>query len=374
MDVLVVGQVARDLALRVEEVPGAGATAAVRERIEVLGGKGANQAVALAQLGVAPGLLGVVGDDRHAAEVLERAIADGIDVGPVVRRRGCRTGLIVDVVDAGGRWRYLEDLPQSVLLSAADVEAAWADAGTVVVQLQQPLDAVCAALDLARRRAATTVLDGAPPSASARADLLARTDVLRADDTEAALWADAAIESAADAVEVARDLLARGPRLVVLSAGGEGNVVVWAGGQAVLPLHDTDVVDTTGGGDAFTAGVVAALGRGPEEAARWGTAAAALTVGHLGGGPGCRASGWRRRRSPRDVREPACRHPAVHLEAIFARPGSVTRRKRGRAAECTRLESESPARGRGFESLRFRWSGAWSGVLAAVGRGLDINR
>ena len=54
---------ARDLALRVDNVPGSGGTTAVRELWEMLGGKGANKAVALAQLGIAPALVAVLGDD-----------------------------------------------------------------------------------------------------------------------------------------------------------------------------------------------------------------------------------------------------------------------------------------------------------------------
>jgi sugar/nucleoside kinase (ribokinase family) len=61
-DVIVAGQIARDLVLVVDDVPGAGQSAAVRQRREMLGGKGANQAVALAQLGMRVALLGVVGD------------------------------------------------------------------------------------------------------------------------------------------------------------------------------------------------------------------------------------------------------------------------------------------------------------------------
>ncbi|TQM16324.1 PfkB family carbohydrate kinase [Pseudonocardia kunmingensis] len=292
MDVVVIGQIVRDLAVRVDEVPGPGSAAPVRERIEVLGGKGANQAVALAQLGCRPALVGVVGDDRHADEVLARAVEDGIDTTPVVRRSGTRTGLIIDVVDGDGRWRYLQDLPDGVLLTIADVEAAapaFDAADAVVVQLQQPLPAVCEAADRGRRAGATVVLDGAPPDPGARSDLLARCDVLRADDSEAALWAGAEvgaeIGAASDALRVARALLVRGPWMVVLGAGSEGNVVVWPDGEAVIPLGDADVVDTTGGGDAFTAGIVAALHEGPETAARRGSAAAALTVGHTGGRP-----------------------------------------------------------------------------------------
>ncbi|MFF0522439.1 PfkB family carbohydrate kinase [Actinomadura nitritigenes] len=113
-DVCVVGQIARDLVLVVGEVPGPGGSARVRRRREMLGGKGANQAVGLAQLGMRPALAGVVGDDDAGRDALGQAVRDGIDVSAVVRREGARTGLIVDVVDGDGRWRHLEDLPPPV--------------------------------------------------------------------------------------------------------------------------------------------------------------------------------------------------------------------------------------------------------------------
>jgi len=123
-DVVVAGQIARDLVLVVGDVPGPGGSAPVSQRREMLGGKGANQAVALAQLGVAPALVGVVGADETGQKLLAQAERDGIAVAGVVRRPETRTGLIVDVVDSGGQWRYLEDLPEPVLLTEADVQAA----------------------------------------------------------------------------------------------------------------------------------------------------------------------------------------------------------------------------------------------------------
>ncbi|MEE6257338.1 PfkB family carbohydrate kinase [Plantactinospora sonchi] len=68
--VLVVGQLARDLVLTVPEMPGTDDAADVGQRRELLGGKGANQAVALGQLSTAPTLLAVVGDDEVADHLL----------------------------------------------------------------------------------------------------------------------------------------------------------------------------------------------------------------------------------------------------------------------------------------------------------------
>jgi ribokinase len=123
-DVVVAGQLARDLVLVVEDVPEAGQSRPVRERREMLGGKGANQAVAVAQLGLHPALIAVAGDDEAGSRLLEQASRDGIDVSAVTVREGTATGLITDIVDAAGHWRYLENLPPSVLLNEQDVRAA----------------------------------------------------------------------------------------------------------------------------------------------------------------------------------------------------------------------------------------------------------
>ncbi len=113
----VVGQIARDLVLVVDTVPGASQSADIYQRRELLGGKGANQAVALAQLGMRPALAGVVGEDQIAQRLLTQARHDRVDVSAVVRRPGVRTALIVDIVDGTGRWRYLEDIPAEMLLT-----------------------------------------------------------------------------------------------------------------------------------------------------------------------------------------------------------------------------------------------------------------
>ncbi|MEH1101628.1 PfkB family carbohydrate kinase [Micromonospora sp. CPCC 205561] len=290
LDVMVVGQVARDLVLLVDGVPEAGGTVPVRRRRELLGGKGANQAVGLAQLGAAVGLLGVVGDDEVGERLLRRARADGIDVEWVRRRSGTPTGLIVDVVDAEADWRYLEDLPEATLLTPDDVAGAASAlraARAVLVQLQQPARAALAAARIAREAGRLVVLDGAPTDAADADALLALADVLRADAREVELITGHAPRDADAGLAAGRALLDRGPSLLAIEVAGEGNAFVWRDGELFLPLSDTPTVDDTGAGDAFVAALTLGVLRGEarERIARHAVAAAGATVGHPGGRP-----------------------------------------------------------------------------------------
>src|SRR6185437_2904104 len=144
-DVIVFGQIARDLVLVVDAVPTASRSADVYQRRELLGGKGANQAVGLAQLGMRPALAGVVGEDQVGQRLLTQAGQDRVDVT--------------------GQWRYLEDVPAEMLLTEADVTAArhlFLPGRWVSVQLQQPPAVALAAATLAHRVGGKVVLDGAP--------------------------------------------------------------------------------------------------------------------------------------------------------------------------------------------------------------------
>ena len=185
-EVVVVGQVARDLVIEVPDAPAACSSAPVRHRPELLGGKGANQAVALRQLGTSVSLVGVVGQDSTGDALCALARADRIGTTHVVRRPGTETALIVDVVDEHGRRRYLEHIPDDMLVTETDVVAASAPisaAGSLIVQLQQPAPAALLAARLAHRAGTRVVLDGAPQDPA----LLALADVVRADADEAEL-------------------------------------------------------------------------------------------------------------------------------------------------------------------------------------------
>lgn len=287
MSVVVIGQIGRDLVLRTDGPPSAGGSTMVLRRDELLGGKGANQAVGLAQLGVPVALVGVVGDDPPGLAVLHQAERDGIDVRGVARRG--TTALLIDIVGRPPERLLIEDIPESSLVTIADLDrsdAVWDAADTVSIQLQQPPGTALEAARRARRRGLRVVADGVP-TADVRADLLAAVDVLRADAAEAALIAGRDVTTVDEVSELAADLLRCGPRLVALAVPEVGDLVVWEDGSQLFEFPDVDVADPTGAGDAFVAGLIAALrdGAGPKDAGSRAAAAASSTVQRLGGRP-----------------------------------------------------------------------------------------
>ncbi|MEV6627762.1 PfkB family carbohydrate kinase [Amycolatopsis sp. NPDC051106] len=289
-EVVVVGQIARDLVVEVPDAPGADSSAPVKHRKEMLGGKGANQAVALSQLGVAVSLVGVVGQDAVGDALRARARADRIGTSHVVRRPDTETALLIDVVDKHGRRRYLEHVPDATLVTETDVFAASAPisaAGSLIVQLQQPAPAALLAARLAHTAGTRVVLDGAPQDDALTTDLLALADVVRADGHEAELLTGQPVDDVASAARAAADLQRRGPSLVVLEVAGQGNLFAGPAESLFVPHVETEVVDPTGAGDALVATLTAALTRRRplETAACLAVAAAAATTEHAGGRP-----------------------------------------------------------------------------------------
>ncbi|OJZ73673.1 ribokinase [Mycobacterium paraffinicum] len=286
MGVVVIGQIARDLVLRTDGPPATGKSTDILERGELLGGKGANQAVGLAQLGVPVALIGVVGDDHAGTVVVREAQRDGIDVSGVVRRGV--TALLIDVVGRPPERMLLEDVPESSLVRVSDLDhaAVWDAADTVSIQLQQPAATALEAARRARDRGLRVVADGVP-AAHIRADLLASVDVLRADATEAALIAGEEVATVEKAFALADNLLSAGPKLVALAVPDVGDLLAWKGGSELFEFADVDVVDPTGAGDAFMAGLICALrdGAEPRQAGTRASAAASATVQRLGGRP-----------------------------------------------------------------------------------------
>jgi ribokinase len=258
-DLLVVGSANADLVIGVERRPAAGETVLGSDLTVHPGGKGANQAVAAARLGARTALLARVGDDAHGRLLLDSQRAAGVDTDGVLVG-GAPTGVALITVDPSGDNSIVVSPGANGRLTPGDIRGAGellARARVVSLQLEIPLDTVA---EVARALPSGTrlVLNPSPP-APLPEDVLAVCDPLVVNEHEARY----VLGEAGDRPEDwARDLLALGPRSVVVTLGAEGALVADAGGCVRLPSPEVDAVDTTGAGDAFTAALAWRLGLG----------------------------------------------------------------------------------------------------------------
>jgi sugar/nucleoside kinase (ribokinase family) len=253
------------------------------------GGSGANTAAWLAALGVPVIMVGVIGGDEAGDARLAELKAAGVRCA-VRRAAQAATGSVV-VISDGAERTMLCDRGANLLLAAADVDAALPEADHLHLSGYALLDersrpAGRHALAAAVAAGITTSVDAASAAPLRRArDFLSwvrGTDLLFANLDEAAVLA-----GTGPAAELATRL-ASGVRNAVVKSGRAG--AVWATAAAVpvhVPAIPTPMVDPTGAGDAFTAGVLAAWlgGRTRIDALLTGAEAGARAVSTVGGRP-----------------------------------------------------------------------------------------
>jgi len=263
---------------RVEAFPAPGQTVTGLSFAVSPGGKGANQAVALARLGARVSLVGAVGDDafgRDYRTVLER---EGVDASGVQTTPGT-SGTATILVDRHGE-NQIVVVPgaNGTLGPNQDWDRVFEGASALLLQLEVPLETVTEAARQARARGVRVILDPAP-ARPLPPGLLANVDVLTPNQTEATVLTglDASTEAGIEAA--ARALVQRGVALVVVKAGTPGAYLASAQGLVHVPGFAVATIDTVAAGDSFNAGLAFALDRGDvPEAVRFANAVAALST------------------------------------------------------------------------------------------------
>ncbi|HEU5203461.1 MAG TPA: ribokinase [Candidatus Limnocylindrales bacterium] len=275
----VVGSVNVDLFLVVDELPGPGETVLGRGTRRAVGGKGANQAVALSRLGAAVTLVGAVGEDDDGRTATATIAADGVEHGGLRRIPDQPTGLAAITVDARGENTIVVTAGANESCTPVVVrDEGWRiqAAEVVVAQLEIPIDSVLAAFGIAGSSRTLRVLNGAP-ARPVPDGLFRLTDVLIVNELEAATLS----EVRHDPEEAAFGLVERGPNVVVVTLGAQGSLAVENTGVVHrAPPHPILPVDTTGAGDAFVAcfALLHASGADVAESLRAANVAAALST------------------------------------------------------------------------------------------------
>lgn len=276
-----------DLVAKAPRLPIPGETLIGHNFSTIPGGKGANQAVAVARLGIPTFMVGRVGKDNEGQELLSSLQGDGVDTDGVLIDESERSGVAAIAVDDRGENHIIVIPGVNGHVNEEDVERLThklPGAAALLLQLEIPLLAVQKAASAAQKAGVRVILDPAPARTNLPTDLYPLVDIITPNAVEVAQLVGFQVDNPGDARRAAAVLRQRGVGTVVVKLGAQGVFCATADETFFLAAFAVLAVDTVAAGDAFNGGLAAALAEGLSlrQAVVWGAAAGALSATKAG--------------------------------------------------------------------------------------------
>ena len=266
-----------DLTVTAERIPLKGETLKGENLRYIPGGKGANQAVAMARLGADVEMFGCVGNDSAGKALIQNMKEAGIETSHIKVIEGTPTGIamitvgendntIVVVAGANGcvDKAYIDSIKEAIL-----------DSEIVLLQHEIPLETVSYVVDLCHAHGVKVVLNPAP-AAPVSKEILDKVSYLTPNEHEAAiLFGEKTLE----------EMLRLYPGKLLITQGSRGASICLENGQIVqVPARKAEVVDTTGAGDTLNGAFTMQIANKVpvEEALRFANVAASLSTEKFG--------------------------------------------------------------------------------------------
>lgn len=264
VDIVCAGILVADLfAPPLPHLPAAGELLAVDSFLLTVGGCAANAALDLTRLGCRSAVSGMVGSDAAGDFVVDALAQGGVHTGGILRTEDAPTSRTVILPVLGEDRRYIHAFGANGRFTAGEIDRAMLDGARVLYvggYLLMPAFTSAGLAELfgdARSRGMLTVLDvaGVPQEGglSGVEDVLPYTDLFLPNRDEAAL-----LTGESDPERQAELLFQCGAMTVCITMGGDGALLHGRDARLFCPAWPVDVVDSSGGGDAFAAGMIAA--------------------------------------------------------------------------------------------------------------------
>ncbi len=258
-NIVVIGSLNYDILVQQDRLPEIGETFTGNELMLMPGGKGANQAVQCAKLGLNVNMVGCVGNDIYGSELIKSLNENGVSVDNI-SQRGKTSGIgIVQILESGD---YCSTIIKGAnyLISESDIDdGLFSDRPLLILQSEIPDRVVERAISVARRHDCQILLNNAP-AREISPQALSQVDLLVVNETEASFMSKTAVTSVKEAMACAAALQQKVNGRVIITLGEKGAVLSGDAGARHYPaVFCPDVVDTTGAGDSFIGGIAYCL-------------------------------------------------------------------------------------------------------------------
>ena len=287
--IIVFGSINMDLVTKTPRLPVAGETLTGYEFFTAGGGKGANQAVAAARLGISTQIVGRLGNDDFGRQLLRHLQAAGVHTDGVLVDEATSSGVAVITVDDAGENNIIIIAGANGRLNETDVErlrSRLSGAAALLMQLEIPMPTVQLAAQAAHSAGVPVILDPAPAQ-DIPDELYPLIDIITPNQLEASQLVGFPVDGQEAAAKASAELQQRGVSTVMVKLGDRGVFCATAEETFFVPAFSVQAVDTVAAGDAFNGALAVALAQGRllREAVVWGAAAGALSATKAGAQP-----------------------------------------------------------------------------------------
>jgi len=288
--IVVLGSLNVDSIMKMPRMPLVGETMALTNVTTAPGGKGANQAVAAARQGADVSFIGAIGNDANGQFMRATLVNNGVNVDQLKTNGDVPTGSAFIMLQDDGANTILIHGGANQALTTADLDHDLIiDADLIIAQFEVPYDVILAAFELAHNHHVQTVLNPAPAVYELTPELMAVTDIILPNETEAQLLTGIEVVNDEGVLNRVTDALqAKGAKRSIITLGAAGSFV--ADGQRRWWAQPEKVVaqDTTAAGDTFIgtlASVIASDFSNLDDAVKRASIASAIAVTRPGAIP-----------------------------------------------------------------------------------------
>lgn len=284
--IVVVGSTNMDMVVKTHHIPLPGETVLAGSFFMNPGGKGANQAVAVARLGGRAVFISKVGNDVFGKQSAQLFDEEGINTYYLLSDDELPSGVALITVDHEGENSIVVASGANANLNPSDVEEALMEitsAGIILMQLEIPMSTVLHVARHAAARGVLVILNPAPANILSP-ELLGHIDILTPNQMEAEMISGIKVSDLESAKKAAKAICGLGVRNVVVTMGARGAVICQDGKTSAVPARKVDALDTTAAGDVFNGALAVGLSEGKSlsEAVHFACIAASMSVTRMG--------------------------------------------------------------------------------------------